>query len=239
MNATNLAFADSPQDEAAIKTLVESVGTLADTGNFEALEVLYADEITLDYTSLTGGEVELKSPRSLMTQWASVLPGFDGTRHSLSNISVTVTENSAIATAEVVADHYVNELHWQVTGGYVYQLEKNSGRWKITSHTFNLKTETGTREVFGPASENAAASPVSYVLRQKTRQAITDFLTALEDKDMDKFASVWADDAVQVMPYAPEGFPDQERKRQKRNGIVATRAVAHKMARAVWHMLTK
>lgn len=49
------------QDEAVIKTVVESVATLADRGNFEALEGLYADEVEVDYTSLTGGEVELKS----------------------------------------------------------------------------------------------------------------------------------------------------------------------------------
>ena len=34
-----------------------------------------------------------------------------------------------------------------------------------------------------------------------------DFLTALETKDMDAFAGVWAEDAVQDMPYSPEGFP--------------------------------
>ena len=47
----------------------------------------------------------------------------------------------------------------------------------------------------------------------------------------------------QVAHYAirfePKAKAFYERKRQKRNGIVATRAVAHKMARAVWHMLTK
>ena len=42
--------------------------------------------------------------------------------------------------------------------------------------------------------------------------------------------------AIRFEPMAKAFY---ERKRQKRNGIVATRAVAHKMARAVWHMLTK
>ena len=37
--------------------------------------------------------------------------------------------------------------------------------------------------------------------------AVLDFLTALETKDMDAFAGVWAEDAVQDMPYSPEGFP--------------------------------
>ena len=108
--AINPSQTSPAQDEAAIKTIVESVGSMADTGNFEALEKLYAEEVTVDYTSLTGGEVELKSPQALMTQWASVLPGFDRTRHELSNVSVEINGNTAKATANVVADHYVNDL---------------------------------------------------------------------------------------------------------------------------------
>ena len=203
----NPALADTAQDKAAIKTIVESVGTLADTGNFEALEKLYAEEVEVDYTSLAGGEVELKSPQGLMAQWASVLPGFDLTRHELSNIIVKIDGHKAIATADVVADHYVSDLFWQVKGDYLYKLEKGSEGWQITSHIFNLTSEEGTRDVFGPAAENATANPAPYVLRQKTQQAVRDFLTALEEKDMEKFASVWAEDALQDMPYVPEGFP--------------------------------
>lgn len=207
ITAINSALANTPQDEAALKTIVESVGSLADTGNFETLEKLYAEEVEVDYTSLVGGAVELKSPQVLMTEWASVLPGFDRTRHELSNISVEVNGSKATATADIVADHYVNDLFWQVSGNYLYKLEKGAEGWKITSHTFNLARENGTRDVFGPAGENAAIDPSPYILRQKTQQAVWDFLTALEEKDMEKFASVWAEDAVQDMPYAPEGFP--------------------------------
>ena len=207
ITATNPALADTAQDEAAIKTIVESVGTLADTSNFESLEKLYAEEVEIDYTSLSGGEVELKSSKTLMTQWASVLPGFDRMRHQISNIVVKINSNKATATANIVADHYVNDLFWQGTGNYLYKLEKGSEGWKITSHTFNLEGEEGTRDVFGPATENAEAHPVPYILRQKTQQAVRNLLTSLEEKDMEKFASVWAEDAVQDMPYAPEGFP--------------------------------
>ena len=196
-----------PQDEAAIKTIVESIGILADQGNFEEVEKLYADEVEMDYTSLTGGEVERISPQALMTQWASVLPGFDRTRHAISDIAVTLDGAGAEATANVIADHYVGDLFWQVQGDYRYELQKVDGMWRITSHTFNLRKESGTRDVFGPASENAAANPASYIKRQQTKKAVRDFLTALEQKDMEKFAGVWAEDAVQEMLYAPKGFP--------------------------------
>lgn len=205
INPSN-ALADA-REEAAVKTVVESVGTLADTGNFEALEALYAPEIEVDYTSLSGGEAEIKSPQALMAEWAGVLPGFDRTRHEISNIRVSGGNETATARADVVAEHWVDDLFWRVEGDYVYKLAKDGDRWLINAHQFNLKEEDGTRDVFGPAIENATANPADYVKRRKTKQVVRDFLTSLETKDMERFASVWAEDAVQDMPYSPEGFP--------------------------------
>ncbi len=194
-------------DEAEIKTIVESVAVLADGGNFEALERLYADEILVDYTSLAGGKPELKSPRALMNEWAAVLPGFDRTRHAISDIEVDVDGRTASATADVVADHYIGELFWQVSGSYRYRFVRDDDRWRIAAMTFNLDRETGTRDVFGPAAERAASEPPSYVIRQRTEEAVRRFLTSLENKDAQLLASVWADDAVQDMPFSPEGHP--------------------------------
>ena len=198
--------AETP-DVAAIKTVVESVAVLADCGNFEALEQLYADEVLVDYTSLSGGEPELKSPQALMSEWAGVLPGFERTRHAISNIEVNVTGSRATATADVIADHYVAGLYWQVAGDYRYELVRMGERWRIVAATFNLSDELGTREVFGPAIENATANPPSYVIRRRTAEAVRAFLVALEEKDMEAFADLWAEDAVQDMPYSPKGHP--------------------------------
>ena len=194
-------------DEAAIDTIVESVANLADRGNFESLEKLYAEEVEVDYTSAFGGEVELKSPTGLMTQWASSLPGFDRTRHEISNIETKVKGNQATATADVTANHYLNEMFWQIEGSYQYGLIKEDGQWKIDKMTFIAESETGSRDIINQAVEQATINPSNYIQRQQTKQAVTDFLTALEDKDMDKFATVWAEDAVQDMPFSPEGFP--------------------------------
>lgn len=196
-------------DEAAIKTIVESVGTLADTHNFTALEALYADETLIDYSSLTGAPADLKSPHGLMTEWASVLPGFDRTRHALFGIEVRVDGAEASATADVVAGHWIDGAYWQVDGHYDYELARQGDAWKITSMTFTLEGETGSREVFGPAIEAAAAEPTPYIQRQQTRQAVLDFLTGLEEKDMDKVNAVWTEDAVQDMPFVPANFPSR------------------------------
>ena len=182
---------------------------LADRHEFEALEELYADEFLLDYSSLSGEPAEIKSPRALMTAWANVLPGFDRTRHALSDVAASVEGDHATATANVEAGHWVDGAYWQVGGHYDYQLERQADTWKITSMTFTLEDETGSRDVFGPAIEAATANPTPYIQRQQTRQTVIDFLTGLETKDMDKVNSVWADDAVQDMPYVPDGWDHQ------------------------------
>ncbi|MFN3213762.1 MAG: nuclear transport factor 2 family protein [Henriciella sp.] len=199
----------SPEDEAAITTIVESVGTLADRGEFTALERLYAPEVMIDYSSLSGQPAEIKSPQGLMTEWASVLPGFDRTRHALSSIQTQINSETATATAAVAAGHWINDAYWQVDGQYDYQFAHDGQAWKITSMTFTVTDEIGSRDVFGPAIEAASKDPSEYILRQQTRAVVMDFLTGLEEKDMAKVNSVWADDAVQDMPYVPSNFPSR------------------------------
>ncbi len=199
--------ASASSDVAKIETVIQSVATLADGHEFEALEKLFAPEVKVDYTSAFGGEAELKSPQSLMSAWAGLLPGFDATHHNLSNIKAEVKGRNASATADVVADHYIAGKQWQINGSYQYQLINDDGHWLITEMVFLAGKETGSRDVLRLATEAAKADPVSYIKRQQTKQVVRDFLTALEEKNMQKFARVWADDAVQDMPYSPEGFP--------------------------------
>ena len=194
-------------DEVAIETIVESVANLADRGNFESLEKLYTEEVEVDYTSAFGGEVELKSPQGLMSLWASSLPGFDRTRHEISNIETEVKGNRATATADVTANHYLDNMFWQIAGSYEYGLVKQDGQWTIDKMTFIAESETGSRDIIVRAIERATINPSSYIQRQQTKQTVIDFLTALEDKDMDKFVQLWAEDAVQDMPFSPQGFP--------------------------------
>lgn len=165
-------------DEAAIKTIVESVATLADRGNFESLEKLYAQEVEVDYTSAFGGEVELKSLQALMTQWASTLPGFDRTRHEISNIETEVKGNKATATADVTADHYLDNMFWQIAGSYEYGLVKEDGQWTIDKMTFIAESEQGSRDIINQAVEQATIDPSTYIQHQQTKQAVIDFLTS-------------------------------------------------------------
>ncbi len=201
-------------DAAAIATMVESVATLADRHDFDALEGLYAPEVRVDYTSLAGGEPEVVSPQALMARWAGVLPGFERTRHALSDVAVKVAGDLATATAQVVADHWRGAGHWQVRGHYAYELVRDGGEWRIAAHAFAVTGEAGSRAILAAAAEAAAREPVAYLRRRQARQVVMDFLTGLEDKDMARVNGVWAEDAVQEMPYAPANFPSRVVGRQ-------------------------
>lgn len=142
-------------DEAAIETIVESVGTFADRAEFDALARLYADEFLLDYSSLNDQPASPLTPADLMAEWAAVLPGFDRTLHAISDVEINASGETATAKANVVASHWIGDGFWQVVGSYEYGLAKREGRWAITAMTFNLESETGSRDVFGPAIEAA------------------------------------------------------------------------------------
>jgi len=52
-----------------------------------------------------------------------------------------------------------------------------------------------------------AGASLDEMLRASGRRVVEAFFAALEAKDLDRFLAVWAEDGVQIMPFAPEGFP--------------------------------
>lgn len=194
-------------DEAGVKTIIESYATLTDRCEFEALEKLYADELKLDYSSLSGDPAAVIKPEILMTSWARLLPGFDRTRHNLSDLSASVDGDEAVATANVRAGYWLGQDYWETQGRYRFELTRQAEGWKITAMTFTLENEIGSRDMFTGAALAAAAAPPSYLQRRETRQTVLDFLTGLEEKDVQKINDCWAENAMQGAPYTPEDWP--------------------------------
>ncbi|WP_419811973.1 nuclear transport factor 2 family protein [Bacterioplanoides sp.] len=154
--------AEKPElDQEKIKLQLQSMGTLADQNAFEYLGRIFSDEVLVDYTSAFGGEPATVPRVELMKSWAGLLPGFDLTRHNLSNMKVMVEGNSATATADITANHYLIDPEtgengfWQISGQYNYELEKGAEGWTIKSLTLIAGPEKGSRDVLGKAGELA------------------------------------------------------------------------------------
>ncbi|MGY3572775.1 nuclear transport factor 2 family protein [Vibrio paucivorans] len=155
--AMNVNAQTTTLDEAKIRSNINSFSALADQGAFEYLGRLFAPELTVDYTTLFGGEAQQVKRQDLMQQWAGFLPGFDATFHDLSNLNVTINGDKANATVDFTASHWLGEGgFWAVSGEYEFGLERTEDNWQITSVKLNREAEQGSRDVLAEAPKHAA-----------------------------------------------------------------------------------
>lgn len=152
------AQADSAQkEETAVLSTIERFAALADSGAFGYLAQIFTKKVIVDYTSAFGGEPAETTNTALMQQWRGLLPGFDFTRHALSNIEVDIDGDTAKASANITASHYLGtDGFWQISGRYKFQLNKAGHHWKINKLTLLAESEKGSRGVLVKASAIAA-----------------------------------------------------------------------------------
>lgn len=156
------------QDEARIRSTIHSFSALADQGAFEYLGRLFAPVVSVDYTSLFGGEVKQTPREVLMQRWESFLPGFDTTYHELRDLKVELTEHGATVNVDFTASHWLgDEGFWEISGEYEFTLEIASptdtadstlnapNQWQITGVKAIGKRESGSRDVLGEVAKFA------------------------------------------------------------------------------------
>ncbi|MCA3512197.1 MAG: nuclear transport factor 2 family protein [Rhodobacter sp.] len=123
------AFAEAPAsaglapvgdiESAKVISVVSSIPMAVDLAAYDLAEQAFAPSIVIDYTSLWGGEPATMTPADLMTSWRGIVPGFDATWHQLSNVSATVTGDTATATAFVDGRHWIGDQLWRPVGNYL------------------------------------------------------------------------------------------------------------------------
>lgn len=143
-------------ETARVISTVSSIPMAVDLAAYDLAERAFAPEIVIDYTSLWGGEPATMTPAQLMTAWRGIVPGFDATWHQLSEVSATVTGDTATATAFVDGRHWLEGDLWRPVGQYHWRLQKDKGQWKVTHMTFAMTEEHGDRTITQRAMERAA-----------------------------------------------------------------------------------
>jgi hypothetical protein len=144
-------------ETAKVITVVSSIPLAVDRAAYDLAERAFAPSIVIDYTSLWGGEPAIMTPKDLMAAWRGIVPGFDGTWHELSNVTATVTGDTAKASAFVDGRHWIGTRLWRPVGNYHWDLAKIDGEWKVTRMEFAMTQEIGDRAVAGEAMERAKA----------------------------------------------------------------------------------
>lgn len=150
------------KDEAIIRSNIQSFSAMADQGAFEYLGRLFAPQVTVDYTSLFGGEAAPVDRTDLMKQWAAFLPGFDATYHDLSNLRANIDGDSASVLVNITASHWLgDDGFWSVSGNYEFTLQKSGESWLITAVTLTSQSESGSRDILGEAPSKAEENQLS------------------------------------------------------------------------------
>ena len=157
--AVSLGFAmpAAADPASAIFAPVTDIAAGADRHDWDRVRAAFADEVTLDYTSLWGGDPATQSADQVIAQWSAFLPGFDITHHMVTNHAIAEQgDGTAIVEADFTATHRIDEELWVLGGRYTYELEASSGRWLVTSLTMTALWETGDRGLVALAAERAA-----------------------------------------------------------------------------------
>jgi SnoaL-like domain len=137
--------------EQAVRTLVVRIAHTIDTRRWDDLRALYDDEVTTDYTSLFGGEVQRQAGDALITGWRSLLGTLDATQHLAGPIDVRLEGDRATAECHVRGYHVRRGApggdEWMVAGQWVIRAVERGGQWRVTAMALRAFYETGNRRV--------------------------------------------------------------------------------------------
>ena len=144
-------------DEARAQSVVAAMAALVDLQDWLGLQNCFSGEVTIDYSSLWGGDSQRLSSGELIALWKAILPGFDATRHQLGPIQVGIEGDTATACADVIGYHFLNAQAWIVSGSYQCDLVRAGTWWAISALTFILSDETGDRQLVEQARARSGA----------------------------------------------------------------------------------
>jgi len=134
-------------DQARARMPVAAMPVLADLQDWERLERCFGEGVTVDYSSLWGGEPQKLNRADLLAQWQALLPGFDATQHQLGPVTIEVDGDEAVAEAKIVATHLLEGRGWIVEGRYDCRLVRAGDGWRIAALAYVHERESGDRDL--------------------------------------------------------------------------------------------
>nr|WP_299382551.1 nuclear transport factor 2 family protein [Allomuricauda sp.] len=146
-------------EQSLVQSTVTKLFVATDQEDWSLVEAKFADQVNLDYSSMTGNPAAEVSPAEITSSWKTVLPGFDHTHHQIGNFITEIIEDKAHVFVYGTASHFLEDENgsvWTVVGSYDFDLEKTGSNWKITAMTFNYKFQNGNNELIQKAIENVS-----------------------------------------------------------------------------------
>jgi hypothetical protein len=125
----------------------------ADQRQWDRLAVVFAEKVTLDYTSLNGGRPIDLTPEQIVAGWREALGGYDATQHLITNhlVDVGTANDTAVCTAAFQATHRLATAHgsplWTLGGDYRFDLVRTAKGWRISGVVMTVTWADGNQHL--------------------------------------------------------------------------------------------
>jgi len=140
-----------PTDKTDISDCVTTMLHAVDVLDWIGVRAAFADHVTVDYTSLFGGEPAFLPTDELISSWRGLLPGFDATQHLIGPVVSSVSGDNAKAETGVRGYHRLAGEKcgdmWMVAGHYAFDLRREFETWRITAMTLIAYYQEGNLEL--------------------------------------------------------------------------------------------
>lgn len=122
-----------------------------DLREWDTLRSVFADEITVDYTSYRGGEPTVMAADGWVAKAQRRFATMTATQHSMTNPRVAGIGDTAACRMYVEAHHVAvvdgREEHCRIGGEYRDELRLIEERWLITTLRLDVRWYQGNRDV--------------------------------------------------------------------------------------------
>ena len=139
-------------DERDVADVVVRLFVATDLRDWAGVEACLAERVTLDMTSLTGGEPLHRSGREVAAMWEEGLRPIDHVHHQVGNLRATVAGDEAKVSCYGIALHHRSTIDSdrktrRFVGSYDVHLRREHARWRVDLFRFNLAFVDGNLEL--------------------------------------------------------------------------------------------
>ena len=133
--------------EHLITKTVIAIFNGSDKHQWDMVRHSLADDVLLDYSSLSGHPAAQTKADDIIADWSDFLPKFKFTLHLISNLEINLQGGTATVFCKGEAVHHLPNAEggdvWKVYGTYDIELTKLGEQWKIISLKFNQLYQEG------------------------------------------------------------------------------------------------
>ncbi|GIT93186.1 hypothetical protein JANAI62_36700 [Jannaschia pagri] len=146
--------ADTLLDRAEMIRIADALDAAVDAKDWTAARSLFADQITVDFTSLVGGEPATIPADGLIAGWSSNLTADKTSFHLRGNHRIAFDgPDTAVMHSHGYAWNRMEagalpenggEALWEVWGNYTHEFARGADGWRITGMVFEATAERGS-----------------------------------------------------------------------------------------------